>query len=142
MADRFVPAPLADELAKMSLFAGLTGHQLEDVAATMFERRVKPGKTVITQGQWGHEFLVVIEGELEVRRDDQVVATTGPGGYLGELAVLDDARRNATVVTTTAAVIGAIETSLFIPLLADIPILAERIAAHSTTYESPSEPTL
>ncbi len=141
MADRSVPARLADELANMSLFAGLTRHQLEEVAGTVLERPVKAGKTVIKQGQWGHEFLLVLEGELDVQRDGVVVATTGPGSFFGELAVLDDVRRNATVVATTAAVIGAIEASLFVPLLTDIPILADRIAAIAARYESPPEPT-
>ncbi|TFH15587.1 MAG: cyclic nucleotide-binding domain-containing protein [Acidimicrobiales bacterium] len=140
MADRSVPARLADELAEMSLFAGLTRHQLEEVAGTVLERQVKAGKTVIKQGQWGHEFLLVLEGELEVRRDGLVVATTGPGSFVGELAVLDDVRRNATVVATTPAVIGAIEASLFVPLLTDVPVLADRIAANAVRYESPADP--
>jgi CRP/FNR family transcriptional regulator, cyclic AMP receptor protein len=141
MGDHSVPDRLADELASMSLFAGLTEEQLEDVAGTVFERRVKQGKTVLKQGQWGHEFLLVLEGELEVRRDGQVVATAGPGSYLGELAVLDDVRRNATVVATMPSVVGAIETSLFVPLLSAIPVLADRIVANATRYESPTDRT-
>ena len=124
----------------MSLFAGLTRHQLEEVAGTVIERPVKTGKTVIKQGQWGHEFLLVLEGALEVRRDGQVVATTGPGSFFGEVAVLDDACRNATVVATTPVVIGAIEASLFVPLLTDIPVLADRIESIAARYESPPNP--
>jgi CRP-like cAMP-binding protein len=119
---------LAAELAVMPLFAGLTAHQTEDVAGCVIERRVKAGKTLLTQGQWGHEFLLVLDGELEVRRDGQTIATIGPGGYVGELAVLDEVRRNATVVARTPVVVGSIESSLFGPLLVDIPVLAERIA--------------
>jgi len=141
MTDRSAPARLADELARMSLFAGLTDHQLEQVAGTVLERRVKAGKTVLKQGQWGHEFLLVLEGQLEIRRDGHVVATAGPGSHIGELAVLDDVRRNASVVATTPVVVGAIETSLFVPLLADIPVLADRIAANAARYESTTDPT-
>jgi CRP-like cAMP-binding protein len=132
-------SPLAAELAQMSLFDGLTAHQLENVAGTILERRVKPGRSVIKQGQWGHEFLLVLEGELEVRRDDRIVAVVGPGGFVGEQAVLDDVRRNATVVARSPVVVGAIEASLFAPLLVDVPVLAERIAAASSHRSSSSD---
>lgn len=131
---------LAAELAEMPLFAGLAPHQVEDVAGTILERRVKQGKTVIKEGQWGHEFLLVLEGEMEVRRGDRVVATKGPGTYIGELAVLDEVRRNATVVAKTDVVVGSIEASLFAPLLSDIPVLAERIATTAAQYEGGNNP--
>ena len=128
---------LAAELAGMPLFAGLSSHQTENVAGCVIERRVKQGKTLIKQGEWGHEFLLVLDGELEVRRDGQAVATIGPGGYVGELAVLDEVRRNATVVTRTPAVVGSIEASLFRPLLVDIPVLAQRIAGTVADHQDP-----
>jgi CRP-like cAMP-binding protein len=116
------------QLAAMPLFAGLTARQLEDVAGTVLGRRVKAGKTVIKEGNWGHEFVLVLEGEIEIRRDGQVLATLGPGSYVGEVAVLDNVRRNATVVAKTSVVVGAIDTGLFRSLLTEIPVLSERIA--------------
>ena len=120
---------LEDQLAVMPLFAGLTPEQLEEVAGTVLDRRVKPGKAVIKAGNWGHELVLVLEGEVDVLRDGQVVATLGPGNHVGEVAVLDDYRRNATVVAKTPVVIGAIDTGLFHALLREIPVLAERVAA-------------
>jgi len=120
---------LEDQLAVMPLFAGLTPEQLEEVAGTVLDRRVKPGKAVIKAGNWGHELVLVLEGEVDVLRDGQVVATLGPGNHVGEVAVLDDSRRNATVVAKTPVVIGAIDTGLFRALLREIPVLAERVAA-------------
>ena len=120
---------LEGQLAAMPLFAGLTPDQLDEVAGTVLDRRVKPGKAVIKAGNWGHELVLVLEGEVDVLRDGQVVATLGPGNHVGEVAVLDDSRRNATVVAKTPVVIGAIDTGLFRALLRDIPVLAERVAA-------------
>ena len=120
---------LEDQLAAMPLFAGLTPDQLENVAGTVLDRKVKPGKTVIKAGNWGHEVILVLEGEVDVQRDGQTVATLGPGSYVGEVAVLDDARRNATVVAKTPVLIGAIDTGLFRALMREIPVLAERVAA-------------
>jgi CRP-like cAMP-binding protein len=119
-------------LAAMPLFAGLTARQLDEVAGTVLERRVKAGKPVIKEGNWGHEFVIVLEGEIEVRRDGQPLATLGVGSHVGELAVIDDVRRNATVVAVTPVVVGAIDTGLFRSLLVEIPVLAERIAASAS----------
>jgi CRP/FNR family transcriptional regulator, cyclic AMP receptor protein len=120
---------LEDQLAAMPLFAGLTPDQVDEVAGTVLDRRVKAGKPVIKAGNWGHELVLVLAGEVEVLRDGQVVATLGPGDHVGEVAVLDDSRRNATVVAKTSVVIGAIDTGMFRALLRDIPVLAERLAA-------------
>jgi CRP/FNR family transcriptional regulator, cyclic AMP receptor protein len=130
---------LAAHLARMPLFAGLSDAELEIAAGTVLERRVKAGKTVIKAGNWGHEFVLVLEGELEVRREGKVVATLGPGDYVGEIAVLTDARRNATVVATTPAVIGAIDTGIFRSLLRDIPVVAERVAVTAGERAAPPE---
>jgi CRP-like cAMP-binding protein len=116
----------------MPLFAGLTERQLGEVAGTVTERRVKPGKAVIKEGHWGHEFVLVLHGEVDVVRDGTVVATLTPGSHVGEVAVLDGVRRNATVVARTEAVVGAIDSRLFEALLDDIPVLAARISSQAT----------
>jgi CRP-like cAMP-binding protein len=128
------------QLGAMRLFAGLTDRQLEAVAGTVLDRRVKAGKTVIKEGNWGHEFVLVLEGEVDVVRNGAVVATLGPGDHVGELAVLDDVRRNATVVARTPVVIGAIDTGQFRALLREIPELAERIAAAAAARGVPAAP--
>jgi CRP/FNR family transcriptional regulator, cyclic AMP receptor protein len=132
---------LEAQLATMPLFAGLTDDQLADVAGTVLDRRVKPGKAVIKAGNWGHEFVLVLAGEVDVVRDGQVVATLGPGDHVGELAVLEDVRRNATVVAKTPVVIGAIDTGQFRALLAEIPLLATRIAGTAAERTSPPPPS-
>ena len=129
------------QLGAMPLFAGLTARQLEDVAGTVLDRRVKAGKAVIKEGNWGHEFVIVLDGEVEVVRNGAVVATLGPGDYVGELAVLDDVRRNATVVAKTPVVIGAIDTGQFRALLREIPELADRIAAAAAARGVPPRRT-
>ena len=118
-----------EELAALPLFAGLPADQVEAMADSMLERSVKAGKTVMKQGQWGHELLIVLDGTLEVRRDGVVIAELGPGSCVGEMAVLEDHRRNATVVTATAARLGSVEYGQVHSLLAQFPELAARITA-------------
>ena len=114
----------------MPLFAGLTPVQLEDVAGTVLDRRVKPGKTVIKAGNWGHEFVLVLEGEVDVLRDGAGRRHPRPRqSRRGDRG----ARRRAAATPPSSprrpVVIGAIDTGLFRALLREIPVLAERIAA-------------
>jgi CRP-like cAMP-binding protein len=119
------------QLAAMPLFAGLTARELAEVSGAITQREVKEGKRVIKEGNWGHEFVLVLEGEIEIHRDGTLVDVTGPGSYVGELAVLDDVRRNADVLARTPVVVGAIEAGLFRSLLEEIPELQERITAEA-----------
>jgi CRP-like cAMP-binding protein len=123
--------PIDAQLSAMPLFAGLKPRELSEVAGAITQRHVKEGKSVIKEGNWGHEFVLVLEGEIEIHRDGQLVDVTGPGSYVGELAVLDDVRRNADVIARTPVIVGTIEAGLFRSLLDEIPELEERIKAES-----------
>lgn len=120
---------LTATLASMPAFADLVHQDVDDIARSMEERDLKPGKTLIKQGQWGHELIVVLAGEVEIRRDDTVVATLGPGAVLGETAVLTDARRNASVVARTPVTVGTIEYSQLHALVETIPALGQCLDA-------------
>lgn len=122
----------------MPAFAGLAPADVDDIARSIRERRVKAGKVLIKKGQWGHEVLLVLEGAVEVWRDDELLAVQGPGSIVGETAVLNDARRNATVVARTKAVLGSIEYSQVQTLLAAIPALEERLGAVARDRETPT----
>jgi len=130
--------PLEELLAAMPVFEGLTPRQLEEVAGTVLGRRVKQGKAIIKEGNWGHEFLIVLDGQIDIVRDGQIVDTTGPGSFVGEVAVLHDVRRNATVVARTPVVVGAIDTGLFRALVSEIPLLSQRLAALGRGPGTPS----
>ena len=71
----------------------------------------------------GREFLVVVEGEAEVRRDGEVIATRGPGTFFGETALLLDRPRNASVVAKTDMTIEVIDRQDFRRLLEEYPDL-------------------
>jgi CRP-like cAMP-binding protein len=55
-------------------------------------------KHLIDQGQFGYEFFVIEEGKAEVRRGDEVLAELGPGDFFGEIALLEEDRRTASVI--------------------------------------------
>jgi CRP/FNR family transcriptional regulator, cyclic AMP receptor protein len=114
-------------LAKVPLFNGLSKKQLREVSS-LATRLDEPAGTQLTkEGHVGNEFIIVLEGEIEIRRGDDVVATRGPGSYVGEIALLDNRPRTATVVAKTPVVIEVIGRREFRSLLADAPELQAEI---------------
>jgi len=96
-----VAGATAEMLKKVPLFAGLDRRELEQIAATMRERRVSAGDIVLEQGAGGAGFFVVAEGEADVTVDGNPVGTIGPGDYFGEIALLTGSDRTATVTART-----------------------------------------
>jgi CRP/FNR family cyclic AMP-dependent transcriptional regulator len=116
-----------DWLEKVPLFRGLSKKQLRDISG-LATRLNEPAGTVLTkEGKIGHEFIIVLEGEIEIRKGDRVIATRGPGNYVGEIALLDNRPRTATVVATTPVVIEVIGQREFRTLLAGAPELSSEI---------------
>jgi CRP/FNR family cyclic AMP-dependent transcriptional regulator len=90
--------------------------------------REPAGEILIKEAEPGNEFLIVLEGQVEVVRDDRAVTTLGPGDFLGEVALLDPrAKRTATVTATTPVTIGFVSRRDFSRLLSEVPELARQI---------------
>jgi hypothetical protein len=71
--------------------------------ARLARRRLEPGDTLVEQGDPGVDMFLVLDGHLDVEIDGQTAARVGPGALLGELAVLGDGRRKATLRATRAS---------------------------------------
>ena len=80
------------------LFADLDKRELQGLASTMKERNFKAGHTIANEGQTGIGFFVIAEGTAKVTQGGEERATLGPGDYFGEIALLDDGMRTASVV--------------------------------------------
>lgn len=87
-------------LKEVPLFSGCSKRELEEIAAVADEIVFPAGRTLIRQGATGREFIVVLDGDVEVRRDGRELPR-GDANYFGEVALLTGAPRNATVTTTT-----------------------------------------
>jgi len=94
--------PVADVLATVPLLSGLDRRQLERLSRDFRERTIPAGTLVIRQGdEHGMGFFVVAEGEVVVSIDGKEVDRIGPGGYFGEIALISDRVRTATVTAAT-----------------------------------------
>jgi CRP-like cAMP-binding protein len=94
-------------LTRVPLFQGLKGRQLERLAKRFVERKYDAGQAIVTQGKGGEGFFIVVAGKAEAIRERAdgtkvVVNTFGPTDFFGELALLDEGLRTASVVTTEA----------------------------------------
>lgn len=93
--------PKLAELRTLPLFSASTNRQLERIGRLADEVRFPAGHTLMTQGTHGRECFVVLEGEAEVAVHGRTVAHAGAGDIIGEMALLDDAPRSATVTART-----------------------------------------
>jgi CRP/FNR family transcriptional regulator, cyclic AMP receptor protein len=92
----------ADDLKKVSLFAELDGRQLRKLASHFRERTVDSGTVLVREGEMsGVGFFVVADGEAAVSVNGNDVKTIGPGDHFGEIALVSERERTATVTATT-----------------------------------------
>ncbi len=94
-------------LERVPLFNGLKPRQLEALATRFVERDYAPGAAIVTQGQGGEGFFVIVSGRAEAVRERAdgekiVVNSFGPTDFFGEMALLDDGLRTASVCATEA----------------------------------------
>jgi CRP-like cAMP-binding protein len=114
-------------LANVPLFKDLDKKHLKRVAQLATRLDLPAGRELTREGQIGHEFLVVLEGEVDVRVGDKVVATRGPGEFFGEISLLEHRPRTATVVAKTPVVVEVIGQREFTTLLEDEPDVAAQL---------------
>lgn len=88
-------------LRGIPLFADCSAHDLTSIAAGARTREYSAGATLCTQGERGEGFFVIVDGQAEARRDGAVLRTMGPGDFFGEIALIDEGPRTATVTATT-----------------------------------------
>jgi CRP/FNR family cyclic AMP-dependent transcriptional regulator len=119
----------AARLATIPLFRDLSHHDRERIAAWADEVDVAPGYHLVDQGRWPHEFFVITEGEVDVTRDGEHLATLGPGDFFGEIALVEHDRRTASVVAKTPLRVIVMFPREFEAMRSAMPEVAAKIMA-------------
>ena len=128
-------------LGNVSLFSECSKKELGQVASMMDERRVESGTELTREGEEGDEFFVVAEGLAEAVVGKKKVGSIKPGSFFGEMALLDQGPRVATVTAKLPTRVLVLDAKGFGRVVRDSPsvaikvmkTLAERLRALETT---------
>src|SRR5919199_5401895 len=111
-------------ISRVPLFAKLPKSQLQAIASVADEVDLPAGKELTREGDRGREFFVILDGAADVRRKGRKVNTLGSGDFLGEIALVSNAPRTATVTTTEPTRALVITGRGFAALLKEEPQIA------------------
>ncbi len=128
-----VPERQLSLLRRIPMFAPLPPLDLERVARQLDRIQVPSGTEVIRQGDIGDRFYAVDAGSFEIVRDGTAIATAGEGDYFGEIALLHDVSRTATVRATSDGAVWALDQEEFLATVTGLPQAAS--AAHAISEE-------
>jgi CRP-like cAMP-binding protein len=122
-----------DALREVPLFSACSNKELEKVAKASDEIRMTAGTLIVDQGQTGREAFIVVEGEVEVKRNGRRVASLGPGAIVGELSLLDHGPRTATATCETDCTLLVIDSRRFTGVLDSVPAISHKLLATLAT---------
>jgi CRP/FNR family transcriptional regulator, cyclic AMP receptor protein len=128
------------ELIKgVPLFSGLGKKELNEVASIADEIDLPAGKDLTVEGQPGREFLVIIEGDATVRKGDDEINRLGAGDFFGEIALVRQEPRSATVTAETPIRALVITDRSFRSLLDHSPGIEEKVMSAVSARLSPDD---
>ena len=119
----------AARLKALPLFGELSHHDLQKIARWADDVDVPPGKTLVAQGAFAHEFMVLESGSAEVTVNGEHIADLGPGDFFGEMALLEHQRRSATVTATSDLRVVVMHERDFRAMEDELPEVARMIRA-------------
>jgi CRP-like cAMP-binding protein len=130
-----------DRVKTIPLFAGLSRRECKAIAPRADELDLEEGRSLVREGEWAYEFFAIEEGTVEVRRGEQLLAEMGPGDFFGEMGLMADARRNATVTATSPVKVVVMTAQAFRQTAREMPEVAAKISAAIEERGRSLEPT-
>ena len=116
-----------DQLQGVQMFSACTEKELAQIARACDELAVEAGAVLVEEGAAGEDFYLIGTGEAVVSRGGREVAVVGPGQYFGELSLLDEAPRNATVTARTPMTLIRLRRREFSAVLDSWPGVAHKL---------------
>jgi CRP-like cAMP-binding protein len=116
-------------IESIPLFSGLSRKERRALAPRADEIDLAEGRSLVREGEWSYEFFAIMDGTVEVRRGEQLLAELGPGDFVGEMGLMEDTRRNATVTATSPVRVVVMTAQAFRQTAREVPEVAEKIRA-------------
>ena len=131
-------------LKRAPLFEGLSRKELVLLARVTEDLEVPAGKVLCREGETGQEFFVIVEGKTDVTSKGKRVATRGDGDFVGEIALLEDTKRTATVTAKTPLRLFVLTRRDFRRLVNENPSVERKVlqALARRVVELSTDPTL
>jgi CRP-like cAMP-binding protein len=117
----------AAAIARVPVFARCSKAELGRIAQLADEVDMPAGRALTKEGARGREFMVLLEGEADVMRQGRRIATMRGGDFFGEIALVTEVPRTATVTTTTPSRLLVITDRAFRQLMRDSPEIQEKV---------------
>lgn len=114
-------------ISKVPLFSRCSKSELREIAAAADEIDLPEGKVLTRQGERGREFFVLLEGTAEVEKNGERIRELGAGDFLGEIALVSQTPRTATVTATSPVQALVITDQAFGALLRHVPTLQRAV---------------
>jgi CRP/FNR family transcriptional regulator, cyclic AMP receptor protein len=116
-----------EHLARVPLFSDCSKGELERLARRTTDIAIEAGQSILKEGRTGFEFFVIVEGTAEVTRRGKRIVDLGPGDFFGELALLDNAPRDATITAVTPLEVIVLTRAEFNTALAEAPGMTRKL---------------
>ena len=116
-----------DLLKNVPLFAGCSKSELQKIASLADELDLGEGATLIREGERGREFIVIAQGTVRVTRNGKQLRELGAGDFIGEIALVADVPRTATVKATSPVRLLVVTDRALRGLLEQMPSLAKKV---------------
>jgi CRP/FNR family transcriptional regulator, cyclic AMP receptor protein len=114
-------------LKRSPLFEDLSKGELAQLARQSEDIELPAGKVLCSEGDTAREFFVIVDGEVEVTRNGRPLATRGPGDLIGEIALLADVPRTATVTAKTPLRVFVLTAQAFQQLVEGSPDVERKV---------------
>jgi CRP-like cAMP-binding protein len=119
--------PWLDVLRAVPLFAECTDDELERIDSLFSEAEVAAGHVLVREGSIGRQFIVIVSGRASVAREGVELNVLGPGDFVGEMALLHNTPRGATVTASTPMKLYVANAGEFAALLGEAPSISAKI---------------
>jgi CRP/FNR family transcriptional regulator, cyclic AMP receptor protein len=116
-----------EALKRAPLFEGLSRKELTQLARVSEDMEIPEGTVLTKEGEIGHEFFVIVEGDTEVKRKGRNLGTRGAGDFIGEIALLEQVPRTATVKAKTPLRVFVLTSKDFRHLLEESPNVERKV---------------
>ena len=130
---------VADLLKQVPLFSDLDGKELEHIANAMKQRTFQAGQEIAVEGESAVCFFVIEDGQAKVTVQGEDRRTLGPGDYFGEIALITQGARTATVTADTLLKTFGMTFWEFRPLVEETPSIAWKLLQGAVKQYAPSE---